>query len=78
MVLWPLPQLSTLKIASSILAKCKVLQKRYQISVRIAITIERKVIRPIRSSCRHGPKHSFLNANRQARWKQHWKRGERQ
>ena len=46
MVLWPLPQLSTLKIASSIVAKGKVLQKRYQISVRNAITLERKVIRP--------------------------------
>ena len=33
---------------------------------------------PIHSSCRHGPKHSFVNTNRQARWKQHWKRGERQ
>ena len=47
MVLWPLPQPSTLKVASSILAKCKVLQKNYQISARNAITMERKVIRPV-------------------------------
>jgi len=46
MVLWPLLQPSTLKVANSILAKCKVLQQRYQISVRNAITMKRKVIRP--------------------------------
>ena len=46
MVLWPLPQSSTLEVASSILAKCKLLQKHYQISVRNAITMKRKVIRP--------------------------------
>ena len=46
MILWPLPQPSTLKVANSSLAKCKVLQNRYQISVRNAITMKRKVIRP--------------------------------
>jgi hypothetical protein len=77
MVFCPLPQPSNLKVATSILATCKLLQKHYQLDVRNAITMKRKVIRPIRSSCRHGPPHSFLNTNRQARWKQHWKRGER-
>jgi len=46
MVLWPLPQPSILKVANSILATCKVLQKNSQISVRNAITVKRKVIRP--------------------------------
>jgi hypothetical protein len=46
MVLWPLPQPSTLKVSNSILANCKVLQQRYQISVRNAITMKRKVVRP--------------------------------
>jgi len=44
MVLWPLPQPSTLKVASSILAKCKCVQKHYQISV--INSMKRKVIRP--------------------------------
>jgi hypothetical protein len=46
MVLWPLAQPSCLKVASSILAMCKVLQTHYQISVISAISMERKVIRP--------------------------------
>ena len=46
MVLWPLPQPSILKVANSILATCKVLQKNSQISVRNAITVKRKAIRP--------------------------------
>ena len=46
MVLGPLPQPSTLKVANSTLAKCQVLQKRYQISVRNAITMKFKAIRP--------------------------------
>ena len=46
MILWSLPQPSTMKVANSILAKCKVVQQRYQISVRNAITMKRKAIRP--------------------------------
>jgi len=44
--LWTLHQSSTLKVASSIQAKGLCLQKRYQISVRNAITMKRNVIRP--------------------------------
>jgi len=46
MVLWPLAQPSTLKVASSVLAKCQLLQNHYQISVRNAINMKRKVICP--------------------------------
>ena len=45
MVLWP-PQPSTLNVASSILARCKCLQKYSQISVINAM--KRKVNRPDR------------------------------
>jgi len=44
MVLWPLPQPRNLKVARSILANCKCLQKHYQISARNAM--KRKVPRP--------------------------------
>jgi len=44
MVLWPLLQPSTLKVASSILAKYKGLQKHYHISERNAM--KHKVNRP--------------------------------
>ena len=40
MVLWPLPQPSTLKVASSILAKCIFVQRHYQISVRNAMKVD--------------------------------------
>jgi hypothetical protein len=46
MVLWPIPQPSTVKVASSIPAMRICLQKHYHISAINAITMERKVIRP--------------------------------